>query len=181
MKIAFVPFRKAEIVALAESAREKYRGLSIDEIARRENIILLRQPDAYSKKAGFASSIRIESPRMIRSLSRPGEYLFSFCEKEISFDDCIVINPLYGIPEREVFWHEFYHLWYSPSRKNNKDFFHQFSTGGALDVQEEKRANIFAAYILVPEVNRDDTPESLSEKWNVSADLILLRLHEAGN
>jgi hypothetical protein len=151
-RIAFTPFRKADIVALAESARKKYDGMSIDEVAECENIILIREPDANSKKAGYACAIKSESPRQIESLSRSGEFVLSFREKEITFHDCIVINPLYGIPEREIFWHEFYHLWYSPSRQMKLDFFHQFSTGGALDAQEERRANMFAAYMLIQEV-----------------------------
>src|SRR4051812_19566450 len=111
-----IPIRREEIISLAISAREKYSGSSIDQVAERENIILIREPDAASKKAGYASSIRSESPKRILSVSRPGTYLLSFVEKEITYYDSIVINPLYGIPEPEIFWHEFYHLWYSPSR-----------------------------------------------------------------
>jgi hypothetical protein len=175
-KIAFAPFRKAEIVALAEEARKKYHGLSIDEVAELENIILIREPDARSKKAGYASSIRSEAPKRIASLSRPGSYLLSFSEKEITLHDAIVINPLYGIPEQEIFWHEFYHLWYSPTRKMKADFFHQYSTDTVLENQEEKRANIFAAYLLIPNVEQEDTVQSVSEKWNVSCEMAELRL-----
>src|SRR5689334_20550188 len=145
-RIAFTPFRKNEIIALAKSTREKYSGMSIDEVAERENIILIREPDANSKKAGYACALKSETPKRIESLQVPGKFVLSFSEKEISYYDCIVINPLFGIPEREIFWHEFYHLWYSPSRQMKMEFFHQFSTGGALDAQEERRANMFAAH-----------------------------------
>jgi hypothetical protein len=176
-KIAFTPFRKAEIIALAEFARKKYFGMSIDEIAERENIILIREPDANSKKAGYACAIKKESPKRIESLAAPGTFVLSFHEKEITYHNAIVINPLYGIPEREIFWHEFYHLWYSPSRQMRLDFFHQFSTGGALDAQEERRANMFAAYFLIPELESGDTLQIVSEKFGVSADLARLRFN----
>ena len=176
-KIAFTPLRKAEIIGLAAYARKKYEGLTFDQVAERENIILIREPDANSKKAGYACSLKSETPKLIPSLSRPGEYILSYREKEIIFHDCIVINPLYGIPEREIFWHEFYHLWYSPSRQMKMDFFHQYSTGGALDSQEERRANMFAAFMLIPEVGKGDTAEVVSERFGVSVDLGRLRLN----
>jgi hypothetical protein len=170
-KFAFAPFRKAEIIGLAAYARKKYEGLTLDQVAERENIILVREPDANSKKAGYACSLKSERPKLIPSLSRPGEYILSFREKEIIFHDCIVINSLYGIPEREIFWHEFYYLWYSPSRKTTMDFFHQYSTGGALDAQEERRANMFAACMLRPEVDPDDKVLIVSEKFTVGRDM----------
>ena len=176
-KIAFTPLRKAEIISLADAARKKYDGLTIDQIAGRENIILIREPSAISKKAGYACSIKSEVPKLIPSLSRPGEFILSYREKDISYHDCIVINPLYGIPEREIFWHEFYHLWYSPSRKATMDFYHQYSTGGVLDTQEERRANMFAAYMLIPELAKEDSPQMIIEKFNVSSDLARLRLN----
>ena len=175
-KLAFTPLRKAEIIGLAEHARKEYSGLSLDQVAERENIILIREPDANSKKAGYACSLKSETPKLIPSLSRPGEYILSYREKEIIYNDCIVINPLYGIPEREIFWHEFYHLWYSPSRKTTMDFFHQYSTGGALDAQEERRANMFAAFMLIPEVWKGDTAEMVSERFGVSGEMARLRL-----
>ncbi|MEP7235518.1 MAG: ImmA/IrrE family metallo-endopeptidase [Ignavibacteriota bacterium] len=178
-KIAIAPVRKAEVIALAAAAQAKYSGMKIDEVADRENIILIREPDPDSKKAGYACSLKIVEPKFIPSVSRPGEYILSFAEKNISYTDCIVINPLYGISDQEIFWHEFYHLWYSPSRKLQADFFHQYSTEGVLDHQEERRANMFAAYFLIPEVAREDTPQMISEKFNVSREMSQLRLHEA--
>jgi Zn-dependent peptidase ImmA (M78 family) len=172
----YTPLRKAEIISLASTMREKYGRKSIDEIAESENIILIREPDASSKKAGYACVLTSAKSKRIASLSRPGEFVFSFVEKDTTLYDCIVINPQYGIPEQEIFWHEFYHLWYSPSRKGKLDFYHQYSTNGALDAQEERRANTFAAFFLIPEVEYGDTSKILSEKWNVSEDLAKLRL-----
>ncbi len=175
-RIAYTPIRKAEIIALADAARQKFSGMSIDLVAESENIILIRQPDASSKKAGYACVFPSIKPKLIPSLSRPGEFVLSFAEKETIYHDCIVLNPLYGIPEREIFWHEYYHLWYSPSRKVQMDFFHQFSTSGALDSQEERRANMFAAYFLIPKIESEDTAEIVSEKWGVSELLAKVRL-----
>ena len=54
--------------------------------------------------------------------------------------------------------------------------FHQYSTGGVLDSQEERRANLFAAFMLIPEVGKGETVSELSERFNVSGDLARLRL-----
>lgn len=175
-KIAFIPIRRAEIIGLAQAAAKKYRELSLDEIAERENIILVRQPDPTSKKAGYAAAFPTKKLKRLKSASRPGEFILSFTEIQVTYHDCIVINPQYGIPEREVFWHEYYHLWYSPSRKMKMDLFQQFSTGGTLDSQEERRANIFAAYMLIPQIEKGDTVQSICEKWGVSLEMAEIRL-----
>lgn len=175
-KIAFIPFRRVEIIGLAHATAEKYRGLSLDEVAERENIILIRQPDPISRKAGYAAAFPMKKLKRLPSSARPGEFILSFAEIQISYHDCIVINPKYGIPEPEVFWHEYYHLCFSPSRKMKMDMFQQFSTGGTLDNQEERRANVFAAYMLIPDIEKADTPISISQKWNVSLELAELRL-----
>src|SRR5437764_11598 len=86
-KVAFTPFRNAEIAALAAYAREKYSGMSIDEVAQCENIILVREPDVHSKKAGYACSLKSEAPKKIMSLTLPGKFILSYREKEILYFD----------------------------------------------------------------------------------------------
>ena len=194
MKTIVTPVRREEIVALADYYRKKYKGLSIDEVALREDILLVRMPDENVSARGYATAFpKGERRKRIASLTRPGEYIISQCEWETLWQDCIVINtapqtaPPLNLPhigggdlgssalrdedlipspsanvegdrfdtkyqkqgvahpasEAFVFWHEFYHLGYSPTR-NTAKFFHSFSTTGILDAQEERRANEFA-------------------------------------
>jgi hypothetical protein len=167
MKTIITPIRREEIRELAEYYRRKYIGMSIDKVAQREGILLVREADELVAAHGFATAVPNGKRRKrIPSLSHPGEYIVSKCEWETIWQECIVINSrteLYsvheGVPdgiqfrptdplqfrptEVFVFWHEFYHLGYSPTR-NTAKFFHSFSTTGILDAQEERRANEFA-------------------------------------
>ena len=162
MKTIVTPVRREEIVALADYYRKKYKGLSIDDVALREDILLVRMPDENVSARGYATAFpKGERRKRIASLTRPGEFIISQCEWETLWQDCIVINSSSGFQpeqldglqtrptENFVFWHEFYHLGYSPTR-NTAKFFHSFSTTGALDAQEERRANEFAGLMSEP-------------------------------
>lgn len=145
-KKVHIPFRRDEIAALAADARERYRGMTIDEVALRENIELVRMPDKSVAKAGFSAAIPVRTKlrKRIPSLARPGEFVVSLTEFETVYHNAIIINTASAIAEEEVFWHEFYHLWYSPTVNNARFHEGEYSTAGALDAQEERRANQFA-------------------------------------
>jgi hypothetical protein len=176
MKQAFTPYRTHEIIDLAVAARERHDGRSIDEIAEAEEIILMRIPDAAATRAGFSCILKYPSAKPIASSANAGAALFSFAEQiEVQYP-AIVINPLRTDNEREVFWHEYYHLWYSPSRNTNASFFTEYSTAGVMDRQEERRANLFAAYVLIEEISVTDSVESLGLKYRVSPQIARLRL-----
>jgi Zn-dependent peptidase ImmA (M78 family) len=55
-------------------------------------------------------------------------------------------------------------------------FYGGYSSGGVLDKQEEGRANLFAAFILMPDIEEDDTIYSLAEKFDVSLEIASARL-----
>lgn len=149
-KSVHIPFRRDEIASLAAEAHKRYAGLTIDEIAERENIKLVRMPDPHVHKAGFSAAIPVRTNRRKRvsSLARPGEYVLSLTEYEMEYHNAIIINTASGIPEEAIFWHEFYHLWYSPTVNNARFHEGEYSTAGVLDAQEERRANLFASLML---------------------------------
>lgn len=173
---AFVPYRRDEIIALAHHTREQFATYSLDEVAERQGILFLRRPDPNATKAGFSCIMKRKRRKRIPSVARPGKYVFSFHEFEEVFDEVIVINPLCTNNEQEVFWHEYYHLYYSPSRSGGTDYPDVYLTSGVLDKQEEWRANLFAAYIIIDHIESDDSEYTIAKKYNVSRELVNIRL-----
>jgi len=175
IRTPFVPLRREEIQALAGDARKRYLGKSIDDVAEKEGLLLIRQPDANTTKEGFCCVLPTTRRKRLASSVRPDRQLISFAEKEKVFINAIIINPCATNNEEEVFWHEYYHLLYSPSR-SGVTFYGGYSSGGVLDKQEENRANLFAACMLIPEIENDDTMYSLAEKYDVSFEIAKARL-----
>ena len=173
---AFVPYRRDEIIALAHHTREQFAAHSIDEVAERQGILFLRRPDPNATKAGFSCIMKRKRRKRIPSIARPGKYVFSFHEFEEVIDEVIVINPLCAPNEQEVFWHEYYHLYYSPSRSGGSAYIGGYSTSGVLDKQEEWRANLFAAVILVPTLKKGDTAEKLVADFGVTIETANIRM-----
>lgn len=175
IKTPFVPLRREEIVALAVEARKRFVGKNIDQVAEYEGLLLIRQPDPNTTKEGFCCVLPTTRRKRLASSVRPDWQLISFAEKEKVFINAIIINPCATNNEVEVFWHEYYHLLYSPSR-SGVTFYGGYSSGGVLDKQEENRANLFAAYMLIPEIESHDTMYSLAEKYDVSFEIAQARL-----
>jgi Zn-dependent peptidase ImmA (M78 family) len=171
----FVPPRRDEIAALAAETRTRYAGKSIDAIAEDEHLLLIRQPDPNTTKEGFCCVLPRTRRKRLTSSARPDTELISFAEEEKTFINAIIINPCATNNQEEVFWHEYYHLLYSPSR-SGVTFYGGYSSGGVLDKQEEGRANLFAAFILMPDIEEDDTIYSLAEKFDVSLEIASARL-----
>lgn len=176
-----VPVRTDDIREIAEYYKHKYRGYTIDEIAADEDIILVRMPDMLAKKAGYAVSAPVGTRRKrIPSLATPGRMLISYTEWEQIFQDCIVINTAYEYAdemckftapnENEVFWHEFYHVRYSPS-ENTATQKGAYSMIGVRTAQEERRANTFAAMMVIADTDGCSTIEDVMRKWNVTREV----------
>src|SRR5437868_6664235 len=89
------PLRIAEIRDFARKLRTRYQRMTLDEIAAKENIILIRTSSG-AKEDGFSflerTSALLDKQFFIRS---------------------IVINKNSPKSEEEIFWHEFYHLLFS--------------------------------------------------------------------
>jgi hypothetical protein len=159
------------ICTLAAEIRERFGACTIDDVALAQNIILIRTDGPHGKDAGFARLHFIQRPAYLESLARPGEFvrLWQYaCRIPIR---SIAINRNASIPEPEIFWHEYYHLYYSPSGiQQSERILHHYSTEGALHFREERRANEFAAAVLVPPeaFTECETIHELMERYTVS-------------
>ncbi len=164
IKRTHIPLRREEIRDLAHHFRERYAGWPIERVAEREKIILLRGPSP-ANQGGFSNvTIEEDSDGLLRPIP------------------AIVINTAYRtphgepVPEREIFWHEFYHSFYSPASNDLSVDHDHYSTRGALHAQEERRAQEFAAWMLVERLALGDTPHDLAERYAVSTDLARIAL-----
>lgn len=173
-----VPIRTEDIRELTDYYKQKYAGYTIDEVAADEDIILVRMPDMLAKKAGYAVSAPVGTRRKrFPSLASPGVMLVSYTEWEPVYQDCIVINTAYSDEnqmcktsapnENEVFWHEFYHVRYSPSENTSRSG-GAYSMIGVRTAHEERRANTFAAMMTIGDISDCQRIEDIMLKWNVS-------------
>jgi hypothetical protein len=157
------------IILMAEAIRERFGGVRIDDIAQSCGILLVRSDGPHGKDAGWAMLSFADRPVYLESLARPGEAIRVRGLVRRVPVRTIVINPNAGIPEREIFWHEFYHLYFSPQGiQQSERFLHHYSTEGVLHFREERRANEFAAAVLVPREHGCETIGDLMESYGVS-------------
>ncbi len=164
-----MPLRRERIVQLASDIRARYNPREIDYIASEHGIVLIRSAGAVGRDAGFAYIEFVRRPELIESLSHPDRpvLVWGGWRKEPLYS--IVINTNSGIPEAEVFWHEWYHLFHSPlGIQRSERFEHRYSTDGALHHQEERRAEEFAAAVLVPSIEDCMTIFEICERFGVS-------------
>ncbi len=163
------PVRRADIFLLAREIRAHFDPQDIEEAAIRSGIVLVRMSGPPDRDAGFAYIEFTRRPQYIESLSHPEEPLRVWGITVREMVRSIVINTNSGLPEREVFWHEYYHLFHSPNAlQRSERFEHHFSTEGALHSQEERRADDFAAAVLVPTIEGCATPLEICERFEVS-------------
>src|SRR5579872_2879364 len=131
------PVRRADILRLALETRARFDPQNIEDASKRSEIVLVMTSGPVGKDAGFAYIEFTRRPRYIQSLSHPYEPLRAWGDWAKELIRSIVINTNSGIPQGEIFWHEFYHLFYSPhALQRSERFEHHFSTEGALHSQE---------------------------------------------
>ncbi len=163
------PVRRSEILHLARETRACYDPQNIESVAARSGIVLVRMSGPAGRDAGFAYIEFTRKPVYIESLSHPEEPVRVWGAWRREPLRSIVINTNSGIPEREVFWHEYYHLFHSPhGLQRSERFEHHFSTEGTLHTQEERRANDFAAAVLIPDIEECSTILEIAERFDVS-------------
>jgi Zn-dependent peptidase ImmA (M78 family) len=164
-----VPLRRADILRIARETRERYDSHTIDSVAKSAGIVLVRMSGPMGRDAGFAYIEYTRRPLFIESLSHPEEPIRLWGASAREPVRSIVINTNSGIPEREVFWHEFYHLFHSPhALQRSERFEHRFSTEGALHSPEERRADEFAVAILVPSLKECQTSDEIAVRFDIS-------------
>ena len=122
----------------------------LDRIAELEGIVLVRVAGPIGKDAGMAHIYETLRDPWMPSLAAPGEWRRVWAPKVRVLVRSITINPNAGVPEPEVFWHEYYHLCYSPTgTQHSERLRHTYSTEGVLHHREERRADAFAAAVLM--------------------------------
>ncbi len=167
--LSISPSRRERIIQLAAAIRERYAQRAIDFAAQENDIVLVRTAGAIGRDAGFAYIEYVRRPELIESLSHPDRpvLVWGGWRREPLYS--IIINTNSGIPEAEVFWHEWYHLFHSPQGiQRSKNFEHRYSTDGVLHHQEERRADEFAAAILVPSIEDCETIYDIMSDFGVS-------------
>ena len=176
--------QRDSVISVAEHIRAAFDPRAIDTVALAQDILLIRTDGPVGKEAGFAHIDYVRRPSRIESLARPGESLLVWGRHERIAVRSIVLNRNAGIPECEIFWHEYYHLFHSPRGiQHGERFQHHYATEGALHYREERRADEFAAAVLVPSLAGCETIADIIEQHNVSERLALVaaRIHGAGS
>lgn len=157
------------IIQLAAAIRERYDPRAIDRVAQQNDIVLVRTAGAMGRDAGFAYIEFVCRPELIESLSHPDRPILVWggWKREPLYS--IVINTNARIPETEIFWHEWYHLFHSAHGiQRSENFEHRYLTDGVLHNQEERRADEFAAALLVPSTEDCLTIFDIAERFGVS-------------
>ncbi len=163
------PSRRERIIQLAADIRGRYDPRAIDFVAQENGIVLVRSAGASDRDAGFAYIEWVRRPELIESLSHPERpvLVWGGWRREPLYS--IVINTNSGIAEAEIFWHEWYHLFHSPHAiQGSERFEHRYSMGGVLHHQEERRADEFAAAVLIPSIEDCVTIFDIIEGYDVS-------------
>ena len=161
--------RRENIIRLAKDIRNRYNPREIDLIADECNIVLVRTTGATGREAGFAYIEIRRYPEIVESLSHPDSPVLVWGGWRHQEIYSIVINTNSGIPEAEIFWHEWYHLFHSPRGIQQSDRFeHRYSTDGVLHNQEERRADEFAAALLIPTLEECETIFDVCAHFGVS-------------
>lgn len=155
---------------LADEIRSRFEDVSsIEDIAAECEILLVIEEGPMGRDAGFAFVQYLSEPTFVESLARPGELVRVWGGEQRIAHRSIVINPHGGVPEREVFWHEYYHLFHSPDGVQHSERFpHRYSTEGVLHNQEERRADEFAAAVLIVPLDELDDVPGVMERFSVS-------------
>ncbi len=166
---ASTPVRRGSILELALEIRIAFDPRKIEDVASKSGIVLVRTSGPGNREAGFAYIEYAQRPVFVESLAHPEEPVRVWGAWEREPVRSIVINTNSGIPEREVFWHEYYHLFHSPNAVQRSEHFeHRFSTEGALHSREERRADEFAVAVLIPSLEGCATPMEICERFEVS-------------
>jgi hypothetical protein len=155
--------------------------MSIEEVACNESIIL--QVASYSdvKRGGISICQEIETCYVFESLVDDGRFIEARYPAVPAGLKLIVLADDYYrdgelISLEEIFWHEYFHMNWSPELQPFDPDKHEWLTHGVLDKQDEHRADLFAASVMIDHVRPGDTTRSLIKRYNVSSLLATLSL-----
>ncbi len=170
--------RSTVFLHLAREIRSRFDPRNIESVAAASDIVLVRSSGPENREAGFAYIEYVRRPVFVESLSHPEEPIRVWGRSRLEPLRSIVLNTNSGIPEWEIFWHEYYHLFYSPQGlQHGERFEHHYSTEGVLHSREERRADEFAAAVLAPELvecgpKPNATAAEIAEEFDMSERLV---------
>lgn len=176
---AELPLRRSDVFQLAEHYRRLFGNLSIPEIAEKCGIHLRREDGLEGGPDGVAVIESILRPIAVDSLATPGNQIPVWGSRARQELRVILINRASRLPEREIWWHEFYHIMNSP-RVSTRSV-HAFDSRAHEYRVEERRADDFTAAMLVPDVSGLVSLDDVVERFDVSKRLArhAIELHAA--
>lgn len=156
--------RRSDVFRLAEPFRQQFIHQRIDDVARKFDIRLQRAPHPGNGPDGVAVIDTYTQPIAIEPLAcdRPIRVWGGYAKAE---DRYVLINSNSTLPEREIWWHELYHVLFSP-RTDRRTVF-TFNSSYEYR-REERRADDFAAAILVPTLVRVNSLDDIEAQFDVS-------------
>jgi hypothetical protein len=171
--------RRSDVFRLAEHYRMQFAHLSLMEIAERFDIHLLREDGREGGPDGVAVIEPILRPIAIESLATPGTQIPIWGGRARQELKIILINRSSRLPEREIWWHEFYHIMNSPRVVARS--VHSFDSTSHEYRVEERRADDFTAAMLVPDLRGVSSLDDVVERFDVSKRLArhAIELHAA--
>lgn len=175
-RAAHIPLRDEEVVALGRAARLKYAGMSIEEVIEYEGIRLLMSDEKPKTVGGFSKVLFMPKELYFESLVHDDLEIESRWPRlliRIPFITLVKQYERHGerVSFEQGFWHEYFHLGWSENLEPYDPRKHEWITHGVLDAQDEKRADLFSAAVLIDRIYPIDTPLSLSKRCNITRSL----------
>ena len=132
----------------------KYEGYSIKEVARAESIILEFVTYRQIQRGGLCVAQDLDTTYLFESLAIPGRLIEARYPAVRTRLQLIAVAKDYyrgeeKVTPEEIFWHEYYHLNWSPELLPYDPDIHDAATHGVMDRKDERRADLFAASVLL--------------------------------
>jgi hypothetical protein len=155
--------------------------MSIEDVARHESIILQIVSFNELKRGGLRFREPIDTSYLFESAVEPGKLVEARYPAVPAYFKAIAIAYDYfrgdeHISLEEIFWHEYFHMCWSPDLEPYDPTKHELSTHGMLDSKDEYQADLFAASVMIDHIRPSDTARSLCKRHGVSHKLAALAL-----
>jgi hypothetical protein len=133
------------------------------------------------KRGGVSIRQQIETSYLFESLVEPGRLVESRYPAAPARLKLVMLADDYiregeHLSVEEIFWHEYFHINWSPELAPFDSDKHEWSTHGVLDHQDEHRADLFAAGVMIDQIDADDTADSIADRCEISLRLASLAL-----
>jgi hypothetical protein len=171
--------RRSEVFRLADRFRKEFSDLRIEDIAERFEIKLLYTDGPESAPDGVAILQPFTRPLAVSSLVSPNDRVRVWGGVEHAIERVVLIRRNSLLPLREIWWHEFYHILFSP--RSAATTMIVFNGANHEYRVEERRADDFAAAMLVPSLEGLTSLDDVIERYSISKRLAqhAMELHAA--